>query len=91
MRIKNFIAKQVGPPPKRARYRESSSNPQTQEEENREVIPYLTTMQFVNETQRKMYEDLRHRKIQPNKYLCKSALEEVGLFDEVCMYLRRMG
>ena len=57
----------------------------------REVIPYPKNMQFASKVHRKRYEGVRHRKIQPNRYMSKSNLEMVGLFEEVCIYLRRMG
>ena len=55
------------------------------------MIPYPINMQFVSEVHRKRYEDVRHKKIQTNRYMSKSSLEMVRLFEEVCIYLRRMG
>ena len=94
MRPKSWASKKVGPPPsKRARIRHegSSLNLKTQGEVEREVIPYLINMQFTSEVHKNWYEDVRHRKIQPNRYMSKSSLEMVRLFEEVCMYLRIKG
>ena len=55
------------------------------------VRPFPTHIEFSHEWQRKKFEQLLSRKIMPNKHISASSLREIGLLDEVNMYLSRLG
>ena len=54
------------------------------------VRPFPIQIEFGHEGQRKKYEQLLSRKFVPNRYMSAHALREVGLFEEVNMYIARM-
>ena len=68
----------------------SSSNPGGANED-RMVRPFPNHIEFGHEGQQKKHKQLLSRKFVPNKYMSPNALREVGLFDEVNMYIARIG
>ena len=88
-RRKSVAHKKTSSRAKRARGRSSSNLGGANED--RMVRPFPNHIEFRYEGQQKKYEQLLSRKFVPNKYMSKSALREVGLFEEVNMYIERMG
>ena len=88
-RKKTYATKKVKPRSKRARGGSFSNLGGANEDLM--VRPFPTQIEFGHEGQRKKYEQLLSRKFVPNRYMSAHALREVGLFEEVNMYITRMG
>ena len=88
-RKKTYTTKKVKRRSKRAR-EGSSSNPSGANEDLM-VRPFPTQIEFGHERQRKKYKQFLSRKFVPNRYMSANALREVGLLEEVNMYIARIG
>ena len=53
-------------------------------------MKFSQNIAFVSELQYKKYENIMHRKIQPNRYPNRNALTTVGLYDEVSLLLQKV-
>ena len=89
-RKKSITRKKTAPPSNRARRGGSSHNPGGASEENM-VKPFPTQIQFKHNGHRNKFKQMIGKKIVPNKYVSVTSLTEIGLLDEVNLYINRMG
>lgn len=89
-RKKSIARKKTNPPPKRARGGGNSDNPGGTSEESM-VKPFPTQIQFRHGEHKNKFQNIMSRKIVPNRYLSATSLIEVGLLEDINLYINRMG
>ena len=82
--------KKTNPPSKRTRRGGAFDNSGGASEDHM-VKPFPTQIQFRHGEHRNKFQKMMNKKIVPNRYLSATSLIEVGLLEEINLYVHRMG
>ena len=89
-RKKSMARKKTNPSSQRAKRGGTSTNPGGASEEQM-VKPFPTQIQFRHGEHRNKFQKMMGRKIVSNRYLHATSLIEIGLLEDINMYVHRMG